>query len=104
MDRPKYRDEGTTNQAFFCCGRNTELSAETVFRSYTNIVRTYFLFRLRISIISGLGSEVVLLCSSCNETFLHPWDLLVHVQRTHSLHIYEEMEDNIKELPLIEQQ
>ena len=49
----------------------------------------------------GLGStEVALLCSSCNETFLHPWDLLEHVQRTHSLHIYEEMEDNIKELPL----
>jgi len=49
---------------------------------------------------SGLGSEVALLCSSCNETFLHPWDLLEHVQKTHSLYIYEEMEDNIKELPM----
>ena len=51
-------------------------------------------------LFAGLGSEVALLCSSCNETFLHPWDLLEHVQKTHSLYIYEEMEDNIKELPM----
>lgn len=53
-----------------------------------------------ILLFAGLGSEVALLCSSCNETFLHPWDLLEHVQKTHSLYIYEEMEDNIKELPM----
>ena len=41
----------------------------------------------------GLGSEVALLCSSCNESFLHPWDLLVHVQKAHSLQIYEESAD-----------
>ena len=44
---------------------------------------------------SGLGSEVVLLCSSCNESFLHPWDLLTHVQKTHSLHIFDEAADGL---------
>lgn len=44
---------------------------------------------------SGLGSEVVLLCSSCNESFLHPWDLLLHVQKTHSLHIFDEAADGL---------
>ena len=49
-------------------------------------IKLYFAF-------TGLGSEVALLCSSCNESFLHPWDLLVHVQKTHSLHIFEESDD-----------
>ena len=44
----------------------------------------------------GLGSEVVLLCSSCNQSFLHPWDLLVHVQKNHSLHIFDETADGLK--------
>jgi len=44
---------------------------------------------------SGLGNDVVLLCTSCNDSFLNPWDLLLHVQKTHSLHIYDESEDSI---------
>lgn len=57
----------------------------------------YFLsdfgWEITLGIILGLGSEVSLLCSSCNENFLHPWDLLIHVQKSHSLQIYEETEE-----------
>ena len=56
------------------------------YESFWSIVTEMFIF-------SGLGSEVALLCSSCNESFLHPWDLLVHVQKAHSLQIYEESAD-----------
>jgi len=52
---------------------------------------------------SGLGSEVVLLCSSCNESFLHPWDLLVHVQKTHSLNIFDEAVDGLMPSEMIMQ-
>ena len=53
--------------------------------------------------IAGLGSEVVLLCSSCNESFLHPWDLLVHVQKTHSLNIFDEATDGLMPSEMITQ-
>ena len=53
--------------------------------------------------IAGLGSEVVLLCSSCNESFLQPWDLLVHVQKTHSLNIFDEATDGLMPSEMITQ-
>ena len=33
---------------------------------------------------------VSLLCTSCHESFSEPLDLLVHVQETHSVDIFEE--------------
>ena len=56
-----------------------------------------------IIFIAGLGSEVVLLCSSCNESFLQPWDLLVHVQKTHSLNIFDEATDGLMPSEMITQ-
>ena len=33
--------------------------------------------------------DISLLCNTCNEAFNHPWDLMVHAQTIHSMHIYE---------------
>ena len=33
---------------------------------------------------------VSLLCTSCHESFAEPLDLLIHVQETHSVEIFEE--------------
>ena len=55
----------------------------------------HLLSSISILFFSGLGPEVSLLCSSCNENFLHPWDLLIHVQKTHSLQIFEESDEQI---------
>ena len=59
-----------------------------------NFKKTEYFF-LSFYVFPGLGSEVALLCSSCNEIFSHPWDLLVHVQKSHSLHIYEESDSDL---------
>ena len=60
-----------------------------------NILKKLNIFFLSFCVFPGLGSEVALLCSSCNEIFSHPWDLLVHVQKSHSLHIYEESDSDL---------
>ena len=58
-------------------------------------LNNWIYFFISFCVFSGLGSEVALLCSSCNEIFSHPWDLLVHVQKSHSLHIYEESDSDL---------
>lgn len=72
-------------------GRISMLSPSKHLKNFRKVHQTLF--------TTGLfGSDVVLLCSSCNESFLHPWDLLVHVQKTHSLHIYDD-EDSSEDNP-----
>ena len=40
-------------------------------------------------VISG---HTGLLCSSCQEQFSNPWDLVLHVQESHGMQIFEEGE------------
>ncbi len=39
---------------------------------------------------SEISSGVSLLCRSCEKGFADPWNLMVHVQQTHSIDIFEE--------------
>merc|ERR1711878_156054 len=34
-------------------------------------------------------SDISLLCNTCSEAFKTPWDLMVHAQSAHSMHIFE---------------
>ena len=65
------------------------------FLSWNILKKNWIFFLSSFYVFPGLGSEVALLCSSCNEVFSHPWDLLVHVQKSHSLHIYEESDSDL---------
>lgn len=35
------------------------------------------------------GSDTSLLCSHCKDPFPNAWDLMVHIQATHMINIYE---------------
>ena len=37
--------------------------------------------------------DISLLCNTCSEAFKTPWDLVVHAQSAHSMHIYEYKND-----------
>lgn len=37
--------------------------------------------------------DISLLCNTCSEAFKTPWDLMVHAQAAHSMHIYEYKDD-----------
>ena len=37
--------------------------------------------------------DISLLCNTCSEAFKTPWDLMVHAQAAHSMHIYEYKND-----------
>ena len=46
----------------------------------------------------GIGNkggkcDISLLCNTCSEAFMTPWDLMVHAQAAHSMHIYEYKND-----------
>jgi hypothetical protein len=41
-------------------------------------------------IISGHVPNTGLFCSSCQEQFSNPWDLVLHVQESHGIQIFEE--------------
>jgi len=45
--------------------------------------------------INDMGGkcDISLLCNTCSEAFRTPWDLMVHAQATHSMHIYEYKND-----------
>lgn len=46
--------------------------------------------------INSLGGkcDISLLCNTCSEAFETPWDLMVHAQAAHSMHIYEYKNDD----------
>ena len=47
------------------------------------------------SITSIAGKvDISLLCNSCSAAFETPWDLMVHAQSSHSMHIYEYTNDD----------
>ena len=39
-------------------------------------------------------SDISLLCNTCSEAFRTPWDLMVHAQSAHSMHIFEYKNDD----------
>lgn len=45
--------------------------------------------------IGNIGGkcDISLLCNTCAEAFKTPWDLMVHAQAAHSMHIYEYKDD-----------
>ena len=42
-------------------------------------------------------SDISLLCNTCSEAFKTPWDLMVHAQSAHSMHIFEYKNDENSE-------
>jgi len=42
---------------------------------------------------NGGKCDISLLCNTCSEAFKTPWDLMVHAQAAHSMHIYEYKDD-----------
>ena len=50
------------------------------------------------SITSIAGKvDISLLCNACSAAFETPWDLMVHAQSAHSMHIYEYTTDDGEE-------
>ena len=41
--------------------------------------------------------DISLLCNACSAAFETPWDLMVHAQSAHSMHIYEYTNDDDEE-------